>query len=164
MMNKRHNNRKFQKASYELNDARAKKSLSDYLISNGYNTHLKPDDYKFDLIATKDNKEELFEVEVKNQWRGTWNPSWVEIRIPQRKQRLIDLWKKDFSNLKFTFVILDTTLNQGWFIPANVVDESRVGTIQNSKRIGEPHLKEPFFHIPMGEATLKTLSNDKESS
>lgn len=164
MLNKRHNNRKFQKASYELNDARSKKSLVDYLQSEGYDTQVTTENYLFDLMATKDNKEELFEVEVKNQWRGTWNPSWAEIRIPQRKQRLIDLWKKDFSNLKFTFVILDTTLNQGWFIPASVVDESRVGTIQNSKRIGEPHLKEPFFHIPMGKATLKTLSNDKESS
>ena len=164
MLNKRHNNRKFQRASYEINDARAKKSLSDYLISNGYDTHLKPDDYKFDLKATKNNKEELFEVEVKLQWGETWNPEWVEIRIPERKQRLIDLWKKDFPHLKFTFVILNTTVSQGWFIPADVVDESRVGTIQNSRQIGKPHLKEPFFHIPMEKATLKTLSNDKESS
>ena len=164
MVNKRHNNRKFQKASYEMNDARAKKALSDYLISEGYNTHPETENYLFDLKATKDNKEELFEVEVKNQWGKTWNPTWVEIRIPGRKQRLIDLWKKDFPYLKFTFVILNTTIDQGWFIPADVVDESRVGTIQNSKRIGEPHLKEPFFHIPVERAELKTLQNMKESS
>jgi hypothetical protein len=141
-----------------MNDARAKKVLSDYLISEGYNTHLETENYSFDLKATKDNNEELFEVEVKLQWGETWNPTWVEIRIPERKQRLIDLWKKDFPHLKFTFVILNTTLEQGWFIPANVVDESRVGTIQNSKRIGEPHLKEPFFHIPMQKAERKFLT------
>ena len=161
MTNKRHNNRKFQRASYQMNDARAKKSLSDYLISKGYNTHLETENYSFDLKATKDNKEELFEVEVKNQWGQTWNPDWIEIRIPKRKQRLIDLWKLDFYYLNFTFVILNTTLEQGWFIPADVVDESRVGTIQNSKRIGEPHLKEPFFHIPIERAELKNI---KESS
>jgi len=140
-----------------MNDARAKKSLSEYLQSEGYDTHPTIEDYLFDLRATKNNKEELFEVEVKLQWGKTWNPDWVEIRIPKRKQRLIDLWKENFSNLKFTFVILNTTVDQGWFIPADVVDESRVGTIQNSKQTGKPHLKEPFFHIPMEKAELKTL-------
>ena len=34
------------------------------------------------------------EVEMKNQWTGDWNPKWKEIRIPYRKYRLINKYKK----------------------------------------------------------------------
>jgi hypothetical protein len=54
-------------------------------------------------------------------------------------------------------VVFNTDCTQAWFIKDDTVSNSTVGTIQNSKRVGEPHLKEPFFHIPTEEAKLITL-------
>jgi hypothetical protein len=169
-MNKRHNNRRFRLDSYKRNDAKAKTALSIHLINEGYFIEELKEDYKFDLSVSIDKEtqfgtlpfQELYEVEIKNQWGDKWNPDWTEIRIPERKKRLITLWRKDYPERPFTFVILNTTVDQGWFIPAETVEKSRVGTIQNSRRIGSPHLKEPFFHIPMEQAVLKKLNiNEK---
>ena len=51
-------------------------------------------------------------------------------------------------------MVFNTDCTQAWFIKDDTVDRSDIGTIQNSKRVGEPHLKEPFFHIPVDDAKL----------
>ena len=122
-----HNNRKFDKQSYMANDERAKK-----------------------------DKDYFFEVEVKNQWGSSWNPSWKEVRIPERKRRLIDKKNKEYPDHDLYFVVFNTDCSQAWFIKDDTVSSSTVGTIQNSRRVGEPHLKEPFFHIPTEQAKLIT--------
>tara|TARA_R110002110_G_scaffold90975_1_gene236489 strand:- start:315 stop:749 length:435 start_codon:yes stop_codon:yes gene_type:complete len=139
------------------NDARAKDALITYLKSKDYTDIESQENFNFDIHCKNKYNVELFEVEIKNQWKDDWNPSWTEIRIPQRKIRLIDKWEKDYPTAEFTFVVLNYNCKQGWFIPAKIVKESKVDTIKNSRRIGEPHLKEPFFHIPMGFATLKKI-------
>ena len=156
-MNKRHNNRRFNKASYIQNDARAKDALIIYLNSEGYTDIESQENFYFDIHSKNKDTVELFEVEIKNQWKDNWNPTWTEIRIPQRKIRLIDKWEKEYPATEFTFVVLNYNCKQGWFIPAKIVKKSKVDTIKNSRRIGEPHLKEPFFHIPMESATLKKI-------
>ena len=156
-MNKRHNNRRFNKAYYIQNDARAKDALIIYLNSEGYTDIESQENFYFDIHSKNKDTVELFEVEIKNQWKDNWNPTWTEIRIPQRKIRLIDKWEKEYPATEFTFVVLNYNCKQGWFIPAKIVKESKVDTIKNSRRIGEPHLKEPFFHIPMESATLKKI-------
>tara|TARA_R110002050_G_scaffold187196_2_gene321671 strand:- start:142 stop:633 length:492 start_codon:yes stop_codon:yes gene_type:complete len=160
-MSNRHNNRKFNRAAYNHNDKRAKDALVSYLKLEGYDNIQSTEDYHFDIHSEKEinrrRHQQLFEVEIKNQWKDSWNPSWTEIRIPQRKIRLIDKWEKDYPTSEFTFVVLNYNCKQGWFIPAKIVKGSKVDTIKNSRRIGEPHLKEPFFHIPMESATLKKL-------
>ena len=90
----RHNNRRFDKDSYTRNDKRAKDALIEYLVGNGYVIHQAVEDYGFDIKTVKDETVHLFEVEIKNQWGDNWNTSWEEIRIPERKRRLIDRWKK----------------------------------------------------------------------
>ena len=67
---------------------------------------------------------------------------------------MINKWKNDFPNNSLVFVVLNTDCSQAWFIDGETVNNSDVGTIQNSKRIGSPHLKEPFFHIPVEKAEL----------
>ena len=151
-----HNNRKFDRQSYIANDERAKKAIVSYLVANKFTDIEAKEDYFFDVSAKKD-KNYFFEVEVKNQWGSSWNPSWKEVRIPERKRRLIDKKNKEYPDHDLYFVVFNTDCTQAWFIKDDTVSSSTVGTIQNSKRVGEPHLKEPFFHIPTEEAKLITL-------
>ena len=164
----RHNNRRFDRDSYTRNDKRAKDALIEYLVGNGYVIHQAVEDYGFDIKTVKDETVHLFEVEIKNQWGDNWNTSWEEIRIPERKRRLIDRWKKittdDILGLietTFTFVVLNRSCKQGWFIGADTVDNSPVGTIQNSRWTNAPHLREPFFHIPLANAERRELETNE---
>ena len=152
-----HNNRKFDINSYKKNDERAKKAIINYLKKNNYEEIEAKEDYYFDVIANKENKYTFFEVEIKNQWRDVWDWRWKEVRIPERKKRLINKWKEGYNDYFLTFVVFNTNCTQAWFIDGNIVDKSFVGTIQNSKRVGSSHLKEPFFHIPIEQAELKKI-------
>ncbi len=158
-------NRKFQPDSYERNDARAKKALAEHLEIEGYVISESRENYSFDLEVTRDSDTqfgtvsfpELYEVEIKNQWGKEWPSVWKEVRIPKRKFKLIERWKKNYLHTPFTFVVLNTTTEQGWFIPAEVVESSQVGKIQNLKIPDAPQGKEDFFHIPVEKAQLKLL-------
>ena len=47
---------------------------------------------------------------MKNQWKGDWNPSWAEIRIPYRKHKLINKFKElddPKAFLFFTFLCFE---------------------------------------------------------
>tara|TARA_R110000737_G_scaffold315394_1_gene325370 strand:- start:1075 stop:1536 length:462 start_codon:yes stop_codon:yes gene_type:complete len=151
-----HNNRKFDVYSYMANDARAKEAIVSYLTANKFTDIEAKEDYYFDVSAKKD-KDYFFEVEIKNQWGSSWNPNWKEVRIPERKRRLIEKKNKEYPDHDLYFVVFNTDCTQAWFIKDETVSKSDVGTIQNSRRVGEPHLKEPFFHIPTEEARLVTL-------
>ena len=93
-------------------------------------------------------------MKVNNQWGDKWNLSWKEIRIPERKKRLIKKWKEEYPTYNLIFVVFNTDCTQAWFIDGDTVDKSKVGTIQNSWRTNAPHLNEPFFHIEKEKANL----------
>ena len=63
-MNKRHNNRRFNKASYIQNDARAKDALIIYLNSEGYTDIESQENFYFDIHSKNKDTVELFEVEI----------------------------------------------------------------------------------------------------
>ena len=151
----RHNNRKFDVYSYMENDTRAKEAIVSYLTANQFTNIEAKEDYYFDVSAKKD-KDYFFEVEIKNHWGSSWNPNWKEVRIPERKRRLIDKKNKEYPDHDLYFVVFNTDCSQAWFIKDDTVNNSTVGTIQNSRRVGAPHLKEPFFHIPTEKAKLIT--------
>ena len=153
-----HNNRTFDRKSYNENDARAKKAMVNYLTAENFTDIVDKEDYYFDVSANKKDKKFFFEVEIKNQWGDSWPNSWEEVRIPERKQRLINRKEKDYPEHELYFVIFNTVCTQAWFIKDKIVDESSVGTIQNSSRSGEPHLEEPFFHIPVDKAKKIQIS------
>ena len=90
----RHNNREFDKSSYDSNDQRAKDAIVGYLNKNGYEDIVPREDYFFDVAAKKD-KNYFFEVEIKNQWGDSWPDFWKEVRIPDRKKRLIKKWREE---------------------------------------------------------------------
>tara|TARA_Y100000310_G_scaffold181233_1_gene181135 strand:+ start:223 stop:702 length:480 start_codon:yes stop_codon:yes gene_type:complete len=158
---KQHNNRKFDKLSYKRNDLRAKEAMIKFLKEKNFTNIKAKEDYFFDIFAkNKKDKKYFFEVEIKNQWGDYWNPSWKEVRIPERKRRLINKWKQEYPNYNLIFVVFNRFCSKAWFITATIVNNSYVGTIQNSKRTGSPHLKEPFFHIPINKAKLININNE----
>ena len=154
-----HNNRPFDRQSYKENDARAKKAMVGYLTANKFNDIVDKEDYYFDVSANKKDRKFFFEVEIKNQWGVQWPDFWKEVRIPERKQRLINRKEKDYPEHELYFVIFNTDCSQAWFIEDKNVDDSSVGTIQNSTKTNAPHLKEPFFHIPVDKAKLIQISH-----
>lgn len=150
---KTHSNRSFDKESYLQNDARAKSAWINYLDKKGFDIVSDKEDFMFDLVTTKENEKYLFELEVKNQWSKEWPEDWQEIRIPERKSRLIDAWIKLYDHSKLFFIILNTDLSKAWSIDAMTVKNSNVGKIKNSKKKEGLHLQEPFFHVPKENAT-----------
>ena len=177
-MRLRHQNRRFNRLSYMANDGRAKAVLKKYLISRGHKITDDKENFSWDLSTVSDSGSASFwEVEVKNQWGKVWNDNWKEVRIPQRKQRLIDKFyheedkakeygqANDISKfvrpLQLTFVVLNTHLDQGWFIPHDVLEKSPVQTIQNSRHVDAPHLKEPFFHVDVKNEDIYKLELDR---
>ena len=174
MLTRRHHNRRFNQLSYTANDGRAKTALKKYLTDIG---HLISDDrehFSWDLSTISETGGACFwEVEVKNQWGKVWNDKWQEVRVPQRKQRLIDKFYHETNNAKefaqdnnmqkflrppqLTFVVLNRHLDQGWFIPHYTLEKSPVQTIQNSRHVDAPHLKEPFFHVDVQSISITAL-------
>lgn len=167
-------NRSFDRLSYIMYDKKAKEAMIHYLKEHNYKDIVSIENYNFDVSAKKEiisnfdkpniseDKEHFFEVEVKTQWKGTWNPSWKEIRIPERKQRLINIWREKYPNHDFKFVVFDYDLKKAWFINADDVEKSPIGTIQNSRFTSAPHLTEPFFHIPLDKAKLVHIIESKD--
>ena len=51
---------------------------------------------------------------------------------------------------------------KAWFINADDVEKSPIGTIQNSRFTSAPHLTEPFFHIPLDKAKLVHITESKD--
>jgi len=177
-MRLRHQNRRFNRLSYMANDGRAKAVLKKYLISRGHKITDDKENFSWDLSTVSESGSASFwEVEVKNQWGKVWNDNWKEVRIPQRKQRLIDKFyheedkakeygqANDISKfvrpLELTFVVLNTHLDQGWFIPHWVLENSPIQTIQNSRHVDAPHLKEPFFHVDVKHEDIYKIELDR---
>ena len=157
----------FNQKNYDDNDSRAKRAMTKYLLENGFKDVQSKENYSFDLFAKKDNEERdfieghLFEVEVKTQWKNDWPSAWEEVRISQRKSRLIQRWKEKYPDFYFNFVVFNNICTQAWFFDADLVARSRVGTIKNSRLVNSPHLREPFFHIPVELARLEIIKKGK---
>ena len=87
-------------------------------------------------------------MEIKYGWKGDWNPSWKEIRIPYRKHKLIN--KVADADGFFNFYILRSDRKAAWRIKDNVVAESEVKEAKGRHILKGEH----FFHIPYEKAEL----------
>ena len=52
------------------------------------------EDYNVDVVSTKNGYTYYSEAEVKTAWKDEWPTSVTEIRVPERKKRLIEMYKK----------------------------------------------------------------------
>ena len=81
-------------------------------------------------------------------WKSDWPTHWKEIRIPERKGRLLD--KYEGENGVLNFYIFRNDMKQAWRIKDTSLTKDRLREAQ-----GRNILKgEQFYHIPYTEAEL----------
>lgn len=140
--------KKFNPALYKAFDGPAREALASYLVSKGHTIVNNEENYGVDVVSQKDGYTYFNEAEVKTQWDGDWPAHWSEIRIPERKQRL--LHNHDQEKGVLNFYVFRSDLKQAWRIKDTLL---HVGSLKEVKgrniRSGEM-----FFHIPYHKAQL----------
>ena len=150
-MNQTGPRKQFDRALYEVADRDAKQATLKYIKDMNYTTIDTTERKDFDIICkATENIHHLYGVEVKYSWKGEWNPSWKEVRIPYRKNRLLLKWKKEYPDALFTFIVWRNDCKQAWHIDANILVDCEVKEVSN-RNIREG---EKFFHIPVEDACL----------
>lgn len=141
----------FSRSMYNAVDARSKETLVKYLEAQGHTISSTEENYYVDVVSRKDGQMYFNEVEVKLAWDGTWNPSWKEIRIPERKGRLLEKYKDVTGYLNF--YIISGCWTQMWRIKDSLL------LPESLKEAKGRYIKkgEKFFHIPYIQAELIQL-------
>ena len=141
--------KQFSRALYDAYDAPAKTTLVQYLQSVGHEITNAEEDYNVDVVSTKKDYTYFNEAEVKVAWSGDWPTHWAEIRIPERKGRLIE--KYEGENGVLNFYVFRKDLKQVWRIKDTSLTKDRL-----REAYGRNIVKgEKFYHIPYTEAELK---------
>jgi hypothetical protein len=141
----------FNPALYAAYDEKAKDALVAHLESTGHTDINTTEDYYVDVVSHKHGLTYLNEAEVKVGWTEEWPKHWLEIRIPERKQRLLD--KYDAGSGVLNFYIFRKDLKQAWRIKDTLLTKDSL-RIAKGRNIQQGEL---FFHIPYEEAELVTL-------
>jgi hypothetical protein len=140
--------RPFNRALYEAYDAKAKETLVSLLERKGHTVVNTKENYDADVVTQKDDYTYFNEAEVKVAWKEDWPTTWAEIRIPERKGRLVKKYQK--QNGVLNFYIFRNDMKQAWRIKDTLLTEE---SLKEAK--GRYIVKgEKFFHIPYTEAEL----------
>jgi hypothetical protein len=143
--------KEFRRDWYNMYDSPAKRTLVNYLKSIGHEITDTKENYTVDIVSTKEDFTYFNEAEVKVAWTGDWPKDWAEIRIPERKTRLLDRYKD--ANGVLNFYIFRRDLKQVWRIKDTSLTKDRLREAHGRNiRKGEH-----FYHIPYTEATLIEL-------
>ena len=143
--------RPFNRALYEAYDAKAKETLVSLLKKKGHTIVNTEENYNVDVVTKKKDYTYFNEAEVKVAWKEDWPTHWAEIRIPERKQRLLD--KHSSENGVLNFYVFRPDFKQAWRIKDTQLT-------QDSLRVARGRYithGEKFFHIPFVEAELVNL-------
>jgi hypothetical protein len=144
--------KQFNKALYEAYDAPARNALVFYLEDNGHTIVNNEENYNVDVISQKGAYTYYNEAEVKTAWKGDWPSHWAEVRIPERKQRLLEMYKS-FPFSVLNFYIFRPDFKQAWRIKDTLLTQD---SLKEAK--GRYIQKgEKFFHIPYTSAELVVL-------
>ena len=141
----------FNRALYEAYDKKAKDALVSHLKSKDHVIVNTEENYFVDVVSQKHGFTFLNEAEVKVAWTGDWPVHWKEIRIPERKQRLLDKYQGE--NGVLNFYVFRKDLKQAWRIRDFLLTKESLGEAKG--RYIRPG--ELFFHIPYTEAELIIL-------
>ena len=141
----------FNRALYEAYDKKAKDALVSHLKAKDHVIVNVEENYFVDVVSQKHGLTFLNEAEVKVAWTGDWPTHWTEIRIPERKQRLLDKYEGDDGVLNF--YVFREDLKQAWRIKDTLLTRESLGEAKG--RYIRPG--ELFFHIPYKEAELIQL-------
>tara|TARA_R110000851_G_scaffold7651_1_gene29565 strand:+ start:784 stop:1227 length:444 start_codon:yes stop_codon:yes gene_type:complete len=143
--------KQFSRALYEAYDTPARDKLVTYLEAQGHTIVNNEENFGVDVVSQKHGFTYFNEAEVKTAWKADWPFDWKEIRIPERKQRLLD--KHEGVNGVLNFYILSQDMSQAWRIKDTLLTKE---SLREAK--GRYIQKgEQFFHIPYTEAELVKL-------
>jgi len=88
---------------------------------------------------------------VKVAWTNDWPSHWAEIRIPERKKRLVKMYAE--QNGVLNFYVFRKDMKQAWRIKDTCLTEESLAEAKGKYiRKGEK-----FFHIPYTNAELVIL-------
>jgi len=139
----------FNRALYQAYDASAKAALNSLLINRGHTITKTDEDFYVDIVSTKNGNTYYNEAEVKVAWDGPWPTHWAEVRIPERKTRLLDKYGSGFLN----FYIFRKDFKQCFRIKDSALKPERL-----KEASGRNILKgELFYHIPYAEVETINL-------
>ena len=144
--------KQFSRALYETYDTPARDALVGYLEMKGHTIVNNEENFNVDVVSQKGGYTYFNEVEVKTAWKGDWPTHWTEIRIPQRKQRLLDK-HVDYDKSVLNFYIFRPDFKQAWRIRDTLL------TQESLKEAKGRYIQkgEKFFHIPFTQAELIKL-------
>tara|TARA_R100000541_G_scaffold35556_1_gene43750 strand:+ start:800 stop:1240 length:441 start_codon:yes stop_codon:yes gene_type:complete len=143
--------RPFSKKLYETYDNAAKEELIKFLSNNGHTILSDKEDYNADVVSEKDGLTYYNEAEVKVAWTNDWPSHWAEIRIPERKKRLVKMYAE--QNGVLNFYVFRKDMKQAWRIKDTCLTEESLAEAKGKYiRKGEK-----FFHIPYTNAELVIL-------
>tara|TARA_R100001132_G_C3228811_1_gene64324 strand:- start:11 stop:469 length:459 start_codon:yes stop_codon:yes gene_type:complete len=144
--------KRFDPVLYQVADRDAKAATLGWLKALKFTTVDTTERKDFDIICKSvEEKRHLYEVEIKYSWKGEWPDHWEEIRIPHRKQRLINKWIEECSEDPFTFIIFRNDCQKAWHIDAKTL---LTCDVKEAKNRYTGSRGEKFFHIPVKEASL----------
>jgi hypothetical protein len=134
---------------YEAYDAPARAALVLYLEGKGHTIVNNEENYSVDVVSQYKGHTYFNEAEVKTGWKSDWPTDWKEIRIPERKQRLLDKGVDGFLN----FYVFRADYRQVWRIKDSLLTQESLGEAKG-RYIRKGEL---FFHIPYTKAELINL-------
>ncbi len=140
--------KKFNRALYEAYDSQAKDALVGYLKKKNHVLVNTEENYHVDFISQKHGYTYFNEAEVKVGWEGDWPEHWKDIRIPERKQRLLDRYQGE--NGVLNFYVFRKDLKKAWRIKDTLLTKESLGEAKG-RYIRQGEL---FFHIPFVSAEL----------
>ena len=143
--------KRFDRALYLAYDEQARDALVSYLEGKGHVIVSNEENYNVDVVSQKGGYTYFNEAEVKTAWTSDWPVDWKEIRIPERKQRLLD--KHSDVNGVLNFYIFRPDFKQAWRIKDTLL------TKESLKEAKGRYIQkgELFFHIPYTSAELIKL-------
>ena len=141
----------FSRALYEAYDSPARDALVSYLEAKGHTIVNNEENFNVDVVSQKGGYTYFNEAEVKTAWKADWPVEWKEIRIPERKQRLLD--KHSSENGVLNFYVFRPDFKQAWRIKDTQLTQDSL-KVAKGRYITHG---EKFFHIPFVEAELVNL-------
>ena len=140
--------KRFDRALYEAYDQKAKDALVRLLVAKDHLIVNTDENYYADVVSEKHGLTFYNEAEVKIAWDGDWPTHWAEIRIPERKTRLLEKYRNEDGALNF--YIFNKDLTKVWRIKDTLLTPDRI------KEASGRYIQkgEKFYHIPYTEAEL----------
>ena len=135
----------FDRQLYNKHDNPAKLALISLLEADGHTIERVKENFYADVESVKDGVTYYNEAEVKLAWNGDWPTDWAEIRIPERKTRLLAKYDGNVN-----FYVFRSDLGQCWHIKGAQLTEQSLA-VAKGRNIAKG---ERFFHVPYKDAEL----------